>query len=212
MQEIQIKCKGTNELLLSEMSPLQGNLKKLTKENAEKLKNSILTQGFTAPFFIWEDKDKNYILDGHQRFTVLSELSSKYVVPRLPVCKIIADNIKDAKKKLLSITSHFGDITKDGLVDFLAEFEEMDFSELQETINFDFELPELFPDNFPEDMQNTMDIIPDVDIQGEVENKSDYIIIRFESDEEAQEARKVLEMPNASRIITLQKLKEAYGV
>ena len=114
MKKIDIKCEGSDALPLDKLTELQGSLKTLSSDNFKKLKHSILRNGFTAPFFVWKDPASfnNYLLDGHQRYTVLTALSSTYEIPALPVCYIHADNVTDAKKKLLVITSQYGEFLK----------------------------------------------------------------------------------------------------
>ena len=48
------------------LKDLQGNLKTISKDNLEKLKQSILKYGIFVPKFVWIENNKNYwIEDGH---------------------------------------------------------------------------------------------------------------------------------------------------
>ena len=122
-KEIRITCKGTGYIELDEAKHFQGELKRISRKNLEKLKNRILKLGFNVPIFIWTDKTgKRYLLDGHQRTRALYELrAAGYKVPPIPYAEIYADNIDDAKDKLLGISSQYGDFTQDGLRQFLGD-------------------------------------------------------------------------------------------
>lgn len=118
--------KDAKTLPLDWLIPLQEDLKTITEENKNKLKKSILKHGFSYPIFVWEDEQENkiYILDGHQRRIVMEEFKEEgYSIPQLPVVFIPADDIQDAKQKLLSAASYFGEFNQQGVVDFTAGFD-----------------------------------------------------------------------------------------
>ncbi len=122
---------------LSSLIPLQGALKTLIAEDEEKLKKSILENGFFVPMFIWADKRKSKIMDGHQRIRVLEKMQEDgYEIPPLPAVVIKAKDETEAKKKLLLISSQFGKIDKPGLHDFLKGLDE-------KWVLSDFSLPNL---------------------------------------------------------------------
>lgn len=124
------KIKGCQEIPLSKLKRLQGSLKELSPADKKKLINSLNKYGFSVPIFTW----KNYILDGHQRMTVVEEMATKDGIdPELPCIELPAKSLKEAKKLLLSITSQYGKITSDGLTEFIKGF---DFSELKELMSF----------------------------------------------------------------------------
>src|SRR6188474_842360 len=101
-RDIEIKCRAAVNLDLSELVPLQGDLKELTDANFEKLKRSILKHGINFPFFIWQSDGTNYILDGTQRDRVLNAMTDEgYEVPPLPCAIIEAKNRKEAAEKIL---------------------------------------------------------------------------------------------------------------
>lgn len=123
------------------VKPLQGNLKDLTAENYNKLKNVLLKRGFLIPFFIYhhtkfgntaaENEEYDYLLDGHQRQRVMiSENMQPYMVPYI---RIDAPSLTVAKEQLLEITSQYGTITQEGFDEFTAELPEFDIGD----INFD---------------------------------------------------------------------------
>ncbi|OQY39653.1 MAG: hypothetical protein B6229_03270 [Spirochaetaceae bacterium 4572_7] len=155
---IEIKCKAAAELSLDDLSNFQGGLKTIKEENLMKLKNSIKVQGFIAPIFVWNNDDENWILDGHQRLKALKSLEDDgEIIPPLPVAYIEADDIKEAKEKLLHITSQHGDFTIDGLDGFLMDAE-LDLDTIGEVRLLDTELvypPDgLFKVDFEQDIQD----------------------------------------------------------
>lgn len=134
---VEIKCSGDQFLPLSALSNFQGKLKTLSDVNYNKLRKQIEENGFIVPFFVWQSGEKNYILDGHQRESVLTRMQADGIeLPeKYPVVYVHADNRKDAKKKLLAINSQYGKMTQSGLFDFVSDMD-MDLSALGE-----FELP-----------------------------------------------------------------------
>jgi len=119
-QEIKIHCQGADLLPIDSIIEFQGNLKKITRNNLNKLKSRILQEGFIAPIFIWQHEGDNFILDGHQRLTALISLRVEgYDIPLLPVAYIHAENVDDAKRKLLSITGQYGEFDMEVLNEWL---------------------------------------------------------------------------------------------
>ena len=137
---IRVTCKGAASLPLDKLQAFQGELKRLNPKNAEKLEKSIREYGFTAPFFVWDGN----LLDGHQRMKVLQKRFRKEEYPEagFPVVYIYADNEKEAKKKLLQITSQYGEFDAQGLADFTDGLD-FDFDSIRLTDGeFDFKPPE----------------------------------------------------------------------
>ena len=132
-KQIEIKCTGSHEISFRQLKDFQGDLKTITDENLEKLKKSIISEGFCAPIFVWNNKDKHYLLDGHQRMKALNSLyADGYTIPDIPIVYIEAKNKKDAKKKLLYISSQYGQFTIDGYADFALDID-VDFNDLRLT-------------------------------------------------------------------------------
>lgn len=140
-QSIQIKCQGSRMLPVGELKPFQGNLKTLTEANYLKLKGLIINQGFSFPIFVWCDKENNqsYIIDGHQRVRTLHKMVTEgFVIPEVPVAEVHAKSFKEAKKKLMSAASQFGDIDKQGLYEYISQ-NDFEFEFIEEN----FKLPEV---------------------------------------------------------------------
>ena len=138
--QIPIKCKGNRNLSYKELKTFQGNLKEMSKSNAEKLKKSILKYGWIAPIFVW---NKDYILDGHGRLLILGELFKiGYQIDNLPIVDIEAKTKKEAAEILLAINSKYQNITEEGLYQFVNEME-LDLTDIK-----DFELPDIDMERF----------------------------------------------------------------
>ena len=129
--KIQVKAKGHTFLPIDRLLEFQGNLKRLTQQNREKLMASILEKGFIAPIFVWDDAGEYRLLDGHQRLkTLLWMRQQGWDIPMLPVDIIEADDEQDAKKKLLAITSQYGEFTTDGYAEFISDIDVEPFTRL----------------------------------------------------------------------------------
>lgn len=135
--KIKIACKGSTTMPLSELKIIQGELKTLPAENKAKLRKRIEQKGFDAPLFVW---DKN-ILDGTQRKIVLDEMvADGWELPlgKVPVCEIRANNLEEAKDRLLGYVSQYGKVTFDGLREYLDTMEMPDL-ETTDLPDFDWE-------------------------------------------------------------------------
>jgi hypothetical protein len=158
-KEIKINCTGSDTILLDEMEPLQGNLKNLSDENKEKLKASILKHGFTAPVFIWKTARKKYIIDSHSRKKVLEELRDEgYNIPPLPCIYIVAKTKKHAKEILLKITSNYGKVTKEGLIEFSEDLNIKSIIEQVSLIGSKIDVSVIMPEDIKIDNKDISEI------------------------------------------------------
>ena len=126
MKKLKINSAGADLKRLDELLEFQGDIKKLAERSHEKLRKAILRQGFSAPFHIWrkDGESTNKILDGHQRLKVLYRLRDDgYKIPPLPVDYVDAETEKEAKEKLLTITSQYGDFSINGIDQYVFEAE-----------------------------------------------------------------------------------------
>lgn len=127
-------------LPLAKLVPLQGNLKTLSDDNRKKLEKSFKEKGLFLPFFVWQDGDAYRLLDGHGREKVLGEGAARLIGPdgkptdQVPCVIVQANSLKDAKEKLLLISSQFHTITKAGFEEFAEDIAD-DWK--SETLNFD---------------------------------------------------------------------------
>ena len=129
---IKIRCNGFESLPIESLTELQGGLKELSTKNYERLKNSILKYGFSFPAFIWQNKNKKYIIDAHQRVRTIKKMidegyrieqSNGDIKDEIPCDYIFAADKKEAKEKLLQLNSQYGKITYEGLYEFENELD-----------------------------------------------------------------------------------------
>jgi hypothetical protein len=159
---IEVTCTGTDFMTLDQLTAFQGDLKSLSKVNYNKLKSNILLYGFSSPVHVWQYKKKNYILDGHQRTIVLRGLLSEgYQIPPLPIIFIKAKNVKEAKEKILLLSSQYGSLSDDSLSEFMCD-SEIDYSLLENYLSF----PEITLDKLPDLPKEELE-----DVGGEVKEK-----------------------------------------
>lgn len=149
MKSIEIKSQGARSIDIADLKPLQGNLKTLSETNYNKLKGEILKLGFSEPISVWIKGKTNFILNGHQRLLTLQRMRGDgYEIPSIPVSIIDAKDDNEAKRKILALTSQYGEMTNDGLSEFLdgtdIDFEEVDLS---------FRFPELDMDEFKKSLE-----------------------------------------------------------
>lgn len=125
---IEIKCTGSDNIKLKDIKDFQGDLKKRSLSSMVKLKASIEKYGFSFPFFIWKDEGWNWCLDGHGRIQALKEMGAQE--QEFPVVYIEAKDEEEAKKKLLQMNSQYGELDKEGFLDFIdnIEFEVEEYS------------------------------------------------------------------------------------
>lgn len=137
---IQIKCQGADALPIDLLVPFQGNLKKLTKKNAEKLSKQI-TKRFIDPIKVWQHEGFYKILNGHQRLKSLLFLrESGYDIPLLPVDYIHADSEEEARENVLMLDSQYGEFDDAELKDWLEKLDAQD-RDLLRLVDTEIQLP-----------------------------------------------------------------------
>src|SRR5262249_47753968 len=133
-KQIAITCEGAATAKLEDLVPLQGALKKLEVDKYKKLKRSLLKHGFSFPFFAWKNQNKLFILDGHQRDLALKRLQAQgYPIPPLPLAFIQAKTEKEAREKILLLSSQYGEMTDESLLAYLNE-SDIDIDDLLDTV------------------------------------------------------------------------------
>lgn len=151
----------------AEVEPLQsGDFKKYKPEQIKKLKTSIVNNGFATPLFIWESKGKNVLIDGFHRILAYKELSADGtpIPPEIPALFVDCKDRKDAKKFLLILNSHYAEIQKDALWDFVSD---LNYDELVAEID----IPRLDFDDISPAETNEQDAEAQIDIAGELAEK-----------------------------------------
>lgn len=153
-KKIEINCTGAATIKLKDLVPLQGNLKRLAPEKHRKLKRELLSRhGFSFPFLVWKNKGKFFILDGHQRDVVLRNLEKQgYEIPPLPVSFVDAADEKEAREKILAVSSQFGDMSKNSVAEFL-KLSGIDIADIMDRVEF----PQVSIENLLSKMEGEVD-------------------------------------------------------
>jgi len=151
-RQIAVTCRTADSLPLDKIVAFQGELKSLSKAEFEKLKKSIVKFGLSFPSFIWKQNDSAKCLDGHQRSRVLTEMRKEgWTIPPVPVVYVDAKNEKEAKEKILLLSSQYGKMSMDSLYEFMSGsdlgLDSLDTVELPEFDVLQFE-DYYFNDNF----------------------------------------------------------------
>lgn len=119
---ISIRCAGADNFDIEDLHPFQDDIKTMTPSTLKKLENVILSQGFSEPIAVWQNDGRNWILNGHQRHTALQSLRSRgWFVPPVPVAIVEAADEDEARKKVITLASQFGDFNQDHLLEFVAK-------------------------------------------------------------------------------------------
>lgn len=163
---IRITCRAAITMALHEMSPLQGGLKALSADDRARLLRLILKHGYTHPISIWQSEGKNWILDGHHRYQLLNELADEYHIPPLPVILIEAQNLAEAKEKLLAISSQFATVDSEELYRFIQDIESINLD--------DFKLPDFSMVDFKDHYLTEGGAPPDLHPPDTVSNTRTY--------------------------------------
>lgn len=137
MKTVRIACKGSGTARIENLNPFQGELKSLSKKNYQKLRKEIIDLGFSEPIAVWRHNRKLNILNGHQRLRVLSEMKRKdgYKIPPIPIVEVEAKNKKEAKLKVLALTSQYGEMSDEGLYEFMNT-SSLSMDDLKESFSF----------------------------------------------------------------------------
>ena len=174
IKTILIKCDNEKTLDIDEMTELQGGLKIRNESDYEKIKKSILTYGFSFPFFTWKSGKTNYLLDGHGRYETLKKMQEEgYIIPPLPVYYVKAKDKAEAKQKLLRLNSSYGKMTKESVLEF-AEDIDLNFDEIA--------LPDTTIDFTGESESEEEKEKPDIEF-----NESYSVVVQCINEEECEE-------------------------
>lgn len=197
MQEVKLAVKSKDLLAVSLLEGLQGDLKTLTEENYAKLKNELLTDGFSFAVHVYEDikTGKLFIIDGHQRIAALKRMSEEGIkIPQVPVVFVEADDLNHAKKKVLASASQYGSFNQKGAEDFIKTIEGISLEQLQANFSMpfvNFEMMDLLPTEqviVSEHLRNKTNPneewvgMPEFDQQDKMPHRS--LIVHFENDDD----------------------------
>jgi len=172
-----------------DLQEFQGDLKELTFQAYNDLRDSILKHGFFCPFFLWVNPDdpnhEEKIIDGHQRLRVIvGEQFEPETEDGWPVVDIAAASREEAAQKLLYIVGSAGTVTDQGLYQFLEENQvSVDVAELAHIrdVNIDDFRANFYEEDddtgAPEEAEK-----PQFKISPEMFERQDYLVLAFENE------------------------------
>lgn len=137
IKEIKNLIDDAGMVSLDELHPFQpDNLKIMTTESFQKLKNSIVENDFVTGFVVWKDKDKLWIIDGHHRKYALEQLKKEgAILPAKYACLYLGlKDKKHANKILLTYSSNHARLHPEGFLEFVHAIG-MDMDILKETLD-----------------------------------------------------------------------------
>jgi hypothetical protein len=121
-RKIRIECTGADAIDVRKILPYQGDLKELTTENYELLKESILSVGFSEPMSVWPKSGEYFLFNGHQRLAVLQRMKADgFEVPLIPVSLVMAKTAKEAKLKVLALAGMYGRSSAERVAQFAKD-------------------------------------------------------------------------------------------
>lgn len=137
------------------------NLKSMKEEQLEKIKKSLINNGMSMPFTVWQKDSKNlYCLDGHHRLLALQSLiDDGHEIPNMLPANFIEckDNL-EAKKIILIFNSHYAKINKTELYEFISDIDIDDLKDEIEITDIDLSDYEWTPvDNEKEIDENSIE-------------------------------------------------------
>lgn len=162
------------------------SLKEISTESMEKLKKSIVNNGFISPFTVWQDnKKKFWILDGVHRQKAMEELIKENVnIPqKLPANFVKCANRKEASKMVLLYTAHYAKMTEYGFMEF-ARINELILDEITSEVDLsdlDFDLlltPEIKENEnleMEEEIKGLSNVVATIGEYRFIMQRSDYV-------------------------------------
>ena len=119
MEKIRIKCTTGITMSLDEMNWFPRKLKKHSDLEIQRIRDSIIEDGFLFPIAIGKVGDKNYIIDGECTYNALQQLKYEGCeIPEIPIYYVRC-NEKTIKKMILIGTSTNHCVTETSLKEFV---------------------------------------------------------------------------------------------
>jgi hypothetical protein len=198
---VRIECEGVKVADINDFSALQGDLKTLSDDAYSGLKAEIIEEGFSFSLHVWEHEGKRWIEDGHQRITALKRMREEgWEIPPIPYSLVYADDVQQAKRKILGAASQYGKVSETGLKDFLKDIH-LDPIRLE-----NFRLPEIKMPQFIETHLRFDERIQGIPTSGKPEdqwqgmpefNQGDrtsfrHVVVHFRNEQDAAEFFKAI--------------------
>lgn len=130
------RVEGCPTIPWSDLREWTFNSLKDQERDVRRLKKAMTKKGFCFPLFVWEPG--RYVFDGTGRKKALDELvADLYEIPEIPVVKVKAENLDDAKDLALMASSHHGHVTQKSFDLFVGTIGGIDITALSQRIHFD---------------------------------------------------------------------------
>jgi len=148
--KIDNKVKSLKTITVKEFLQLQFNTLKDPERDVSKLVKTIIKNGWSFPVFVWAGHD--YVIDGAGRKLAVEQLIKQgHEIKEIPVLEIEAKDLDEAKRKVLEVSSQYGDVTKDSFRLFAdgldLDFDDFNIKGIDKDIMLD---PEKEDDEVPE--------------------------------------------------------------
>ena len=119
--------------------------KKYSNKLTDKLKNSLVNNGFASPFYVWERDNGIFILDGHGRFRAMNQMEQdgESIPDKLPAIFLSIENESEAKKMLMTFNSHYAELNKEFVIEYMGDLVFDDINSEFELFELNFKLPAL---------------------------------------------------------------------
>ena len=178
------------------------NARDIKPEDLERLKYQIKELGVYKPLLCEKSGDRYITLGGNMRLRALRELKKKQAWITVIEVKDEAERVKIS----LSDNDRAGFYVEDLLAEQLKGLE----------INLDnFKVDLKTPDTSLATLLNNInskDQIPDVDVQGIVENKGEYLILQFDSAEIVNAFREKIGLKATQKVIRFSMIQEKFKI
>lgn len=122
-KEISVSCDVRDFADLNSLVPFQKELKSLSKEDYDRFRIELIETGIAFPIKVWEDEGRLNIVGGHQTHRMLTNLrdAEGFVIPPVPIVRVLAKDIKEAKRRVLQDISQYGRVERQGLYEFTLD-------------------------------------------------------------------------------------------
>jgi DNA modification methylase len=145
MENVESRVLELRKINWRELQFIQANdFKDLPDDEKTRLKASMVGNNFVDPFKVWEDDEGIlWCLDGKHRIVILQELDKEGIdIPYLlPATIIECKSKKEAAKLVLIYSSSYATITKEGMSNFIENYQ-LNWNELREEVSLtDFSVP-----------------------------------------------------------------------
>lgn len=161
----------------------QDDFKIFSPIEKEKLRSSIVKNHFVQPFYVWQNKNSLYCLDGKHRNLMLKELEQEGVsIPEiLPATFIQCKDKSEAAKMVLLYSSQYAHTTPEGFQNFMEQYN-LD----EQLLKMEISIPGVTDIEIP--------TVPPIDeLEGELKDKPAVLKITFPTIDGLESTQPIIE-------------------